>query len=87
MPAQFSPVSAKAQAGKDFAAGKPRIFLAGGYAAFEPGIADNEHGLVAKLPRDESLTGCTNPLVQWSEGYATAYNREIIRLLEAAQAR
>jgi len=78
----LSPQAAKRQAQRDFAAGKPEIYKAGGYASFEPGIEESQKPLVAKLPRDSRLVGCTNPNVQYSEGYATAYNKEIIFLMK-----
>ena len=76
----------KRQAEQDFAAGNPQIYVAGGYASFEPGIADDQKALVAKLPRNTSMTGCTNPKAQDSVGYAKAYNQEIIVLLQSDHA-
>jgi hypothetical protein len=77
----LSPADGVRQAQLDFAAGKPKIYEAGGYAVFEPGIKDGQKALVAKLPRDGSLAGCTNPKVQYSIGFATAYNQQIVSLL------
>lgn len=79
---QYSPDAARKEARKDFQAGRPKIYLAGGIAVYEPGIAENEKGLVAKLPRDGSLAGCTNPKGPYSTGFATAYNAEIVTLLQ-----
>lgn len=78
----LSPETAMRQAQLDFAAGKPKIYEAGGYALFEPGIRCGQKALVAQLPRDRSLAGCTNPKVKYSIGYATAYNQQIVSLLQ-----
>ena len=80
--AEFSATAARQQAQHDFAIGKPEIYSAGGYAVFEPGIQDNEKALVADLPINGRLAGCTNPLLMYSEEYATAYNQEIIALIK-----
>ncbi|MEQ1752013.1 MAG: hypothetical protein ABL974_21510 [Prosthecobacter sp.] len=80
-PSSLSPEAGKRQAQRDFAAGKPKVYEAGGYAVFVPGITDDQKALVAKLPRDVSLAGCTNPKVQYSMGFATAYNQQIVSLL------
>ena len=82
----LSPQAGKRQAERDFAAGNPQIYKAGGYASFEPGISSDQESLVAKLPRNTSLTGCTNPKAQDSVGYAKAYNQEIIVLLQSDHA-
>src|SRR4030095_993084 len=78
---ELSPQAARQQARRDFAAGAPKIYRAGGRASFEPGITETQRHLVAGLPRDSSLVGCTNPRVQYSAAFATAYNQEIISLL------
>ena len=78
----LTPEAAMRQAQLDFAAGKPKIYEAGGYAVFEPGIKDGQKALVATLSRDGSLAGCTNPKVKYSIGYATAYNQQIVSLLQ-----
>lgn len=77
----LSPQTATRQARSDFAAGHPRLYLAGGYASYAPGIEGHEK-LVKRLPRDSSLAGCTNPKLQYSKEFATAYNKEMILLLE-----
>ena len=82
-PLNLSPGAGARQAQLDFAAGKPKVYEAGGYAVFEPGIKDDQRALVAKLPRDGSLAGCTNPKVQYSMGFATAYNQQIVSLLQS----
>lgn len=79
----FSPEAGARQARLDFAAGKPKVYEAGGYAVFEPGITVDQKALVAKLPRDGSLTGCTNPNVQYSIAFAAAYNQQIVSLLQS----
>jgi hypothetical protein len=84
---EFSPQAAQRQAQKDFAAGTPKIYLAGGIAAYEPGIGDSEKALVAKLPRDGDLAGCTNPHAPYAVSYATAYNREMVSLLRKSRSR
>src|SRR5262245_19416210 len=73
---ELSPQAARQQARRDFAVGAPKIYRAGGRASFEPGISERQRHLVAGLPRDSSLVGCTNPRVQYSASFATAYNRE-----------
>jgi hypothetical protein len=78
----LSPEVGMRQAQLDFTGGKPKIYEAGGYAVFEPGIKDEQKALVAKLPRDGSLAGCTNPKVKYSIGFATAYNQQIVSLLQ-----
>jgi hypothetical protein len=83
----LSPQAARREAERDFTAGTPKIYIAGGFAVFEPGIPDNDKAFVAKLPRDGSLAGCTNPKVQYSVGYATAYNKEIISLIRGGYTR
>lgn len=83
----LSPQAARRQAQRDFTAGAPKIYAAGGFAVFEPGIADKDKTLVAKLPRNGRFAGCTNPKVRYSVGYATAYNQEIISLLRRGHAR
>ena len=85
-PTQFTPEAAKRRAQRDFVAGRPKIYSAGGYAIFEPGLTDNQRALVADLPRDGSLAGCTNPKVGYSIGFATAYNQEIVSLLRSHHA-
>lgn len=87
VPGSLSPQSGRRDAQRDFAAGHPKIFLAGGRAAFEAGITDRDKALVAKLPRDGSLSGCTNPNGEYAVGYATAYNREVIALLRKTHVR
>src|SRR5688500_18707861 len=83
----LSPQAARRQAKHDFTRGAPKIYEAGGFAVFEPGIAANDKALVAKLPRDGRLAECTNPKVRFSVSYATAYNEEIISLLRNGDAR
>jgi hypothetical protein len=82
----LSPQAGKRQAERDFAAGKPQIYLAGGFGSYEPGISPDQESLVAKLPRNPSMTGCTNPKAQDGDGYAKAYNQEIIVLLQSDHA-
>jgi len=77
----LSPQTARRQAQRDFASGHSKLYEAGGYASYVPGIEGYE-ALVAKLPRDASLAGCTNPKVGYSDGFATAYNKEIVLLLQ-----
>ena len=81
-PSHLSVEAARNRAQKDFAAGKPVVFVAGGYASYEPGIAESQKPLVAGLPRNNSMAGCTNPLVSQSVSFATAYNKEMVRLLQ-----
>jgi hypothetical protein len=81
-PTRLTPNAARQQARQDFAAGRPQIYSAGGYAIIEPGITDAQKAAVAALPRNGSLAGCTNPKVRYSIGFATAYNHEIIVLLQ-----
>jgi len=69
------------QAERDFAAGHPKIYLTGGVVVYEPGVSDKDKDLVAKLPRDGSLSGCTNPRAPHAGPFVTAYNTEIILLL------
>src|SRR5262245_51355792 len=73
----LSPQAARQQARRDFADGTPKIYRAGGRGSYEPGIPETQRHLVAGLPRDSSLVGCTIPRVQYSAGFATAYNQEI----------
>ena len=82
----LTPEAAKQRAQRDFAAGRPKIYSAGGYAIFEPGITDRQRALVADLSRDGSLAGCTNPKVRYSISFATAYNQEIVSLLRGRHA-
>jgi len=84
VPVNMTPAAAKLQARHDFAVGKPKIYYAGGYAPSEPGIAGQER-LVADLPRDNSFAGCTNP--PYTAEFATAYNQEIVYLLQTRDAR
>jgi hypothetical protein len=84
---KLSPSAARQQAQADFAAGRPMIYSAGGIALFDPGIAPGDRALVAKLPRNGRLAGCTNPQVRYSVDYATAYNQEMIALLRKSRAR
>jgi hypothetical protein len=86
-PDRFTPEAARQRAQRDFAAGRPRIYSAGGRATFEPGITEDQRALVAQLPRDGSLAGCTNPKVRHSIPFATAYNRKIVTLLQIHDAR
>lgn len=79
---RYSQEAAVSQAEEDFEAGKPRIYAAGGIAIFEPGVEDSQKALVARLPRDGSLAGCTNPKVGYSVDFARAYNRRIVELLQ-----
>jgi hypothetical protein len=79
---ELSPKAATRQAQQDYTRGHPKIYKAGGYVAYEPGILDNQQLLVANLPRDGSLAGCTNPNVRYSIDFATAYNREIVSLIQ-----
>ncbi len=78
--------AAREQARRDFAAGKPKIYEAGGDAIYEdiyePGISDNQRHLVARFPRDGSLTGCANSRVGYARSFATAYNQEIVSLVQ-----
>lgn len=83
----LSPEAGSRQARLDFAAGKPKIYEAGGYAVLEPGMKDEQRALVARLPRDGSLAGCTNPKVQYSMGFATAYNQQMVSLLQSRHER
>jgi hypothetical protein len=62
------------------AAGTPKIYRAGGFAIFEPGISESERKLVARWPRDNSLAGCINPRAPYAEKFVTAYNREMVAL-------
>ncbi len=78
----LSPQSGSRQAQRDYTSGHPKIYEAGGYAVYEPGIPDDERTIVATLPRNGSLAGCTNPKVRYSVGYASAYNREILSLIK-----
>jgi len=79
---ELSPQAARRQADRDFAAGVPKIYRAGGFAVSEPGILESQKHLVAQLPRDGSLSGCTNPRAPYAEGFVTAYNQEIVSLLQ-----
>lgn len=83
----LSPQAGKRQAQRDFSAGKPKIYEAGGFATYEPGIEENQKALVAKLPRDSSLAGDANNKALHSDGYATAYNKEIIFLMKSGHHR
>jgi len=84
---EFSPQAAKRQAQQDYARGHAKIYEAGGYATYEPGILNDQRIIVANLPRDGSLAGCTNPKVRDSVDFATAYNREIIFLMQHGRAK
>lgn len=79
---KFSVQAARRQARQDYAAGTPKIYRAGSRASYEPGISESQRQLVAGLPRDGSMVGCVNPQVQYSKDFATAYNQEIISLLQ-----
>jgi hypothetical protein len=85
-PTNLKPEAARKRAQRDFAAGRPKVYSAGGYAIFEPGITERQRALVADLPRDGSLAGCTNPKVRYSISFATAYNQEIVSLLKGRHA-
>lgn len=86
-PRRLTPAAARQLAHRDFDAGQPKIYCAGGIAVFEPGITESQKPLVAALPRDSSLAGCTNPKVGYSIGFATAYNQEIVSLLQRRDGR
>lgn len=78
----LSPKAARAQARRDFASGHPQIYKAGGFEIFEPGITEEQKKLVAHLPRNGSLAGCTNPKGLQAVEFATAYNQEIVILVQ-----
>ena len=87
-PRDLSPEAGRAAARADIASGHMRIYIAGTEAAGPVGVGARDLAFVSALPRDRSLPiGCTVPHAGEAIGFATAYNREIIRHLRHARSR
>jgi hypothetical protein len=67
-----------ADARADIAAGKPRIAITGGIAAWPTGVSEKYFKLVLSYPRVDLPSGCTSPCLGQAATYAEAYNKEIL---------
>src|SRR5207244_3453278 len=83
-PLDWQPDRAEAEAKKDIAAGKAKIYLNGGIAPMEVGLSLEEQGLVEDLPRADAGTGCVvtdQELRKAQAEYAYLYNRYVVEHL------
>jgi hypothetical protein len=83
-PLDWQPDRAEAEAKKDIAAGKAKIYLNGGIAPMEVGLSLKEQGLVEDLPLADAGTGCVvtdQDLRNAQAEYAHRYNRYVVEHL------
>ncbi len=78
---------AVAEAQKDTRAGTPHVGWCGSIAVYRPNIPADKERFVAGLPSLNLPVGCTNPLAEKGQIFATAYNGELVKHLPIGKAR
>jgi hypothetical protein len=80
----LSPAAAVTEARRDIESGHIKIYIAGGRAANEAGVARSDLDLIRGVPRDQRLSqGCVDSDLPQHLAYAEAYNRIIVQYLRS----